>query len=261
MMQRRTIRALAVLPFLALAGTGAVLAPPGRATLHPGPSAAVAAAADVMAQSLAAYAALKSYADSGTVTDEYGAPDHPTDDTNHFHTFMARPGRYFLEFLKHDDLDRGVIWANPDGLHVWYRSSVSVTDYPPANETSAFNLNEYSTRSTITLIAPLFFTKARLTGTVTGLTGPEEVGMETIDGHPCHKIVGIARQVYQTGYESNKRRTTLWVDAQTLLIRKIFEEWKAPPGSVNRRLTTFSPHANPTLDDAKFTFTPPDTQQ
>jgi outer membrane lipoprotein-sorting protein len=258
----RTTRALAALPFLALAGTGAVLTSPGRATFHPGPSAAVAAAADVMTQSLAAYAALKSYADSGTVTDEYGAPDHPTDDVNHFHTFMARPGRYFLEFLKHDNLDRGVIWARPDsGLHVWYRSSASVTDYSPSNETTAFNLNEYSTRSTITVIAPLFFNKARLTGTVTEITGPEEVGMETIDGHPCHKIVGIAKQVYQTGYESDKRRTTVWVDAQTLLIRKIFEEWKAPPGSVNRRFITISPHANPALSDATFTFTPPDTQQ
>lgn len=85
--------------------------------------------------------------------------------------------------------------------------------------------------------------------------------METIDGHPCHKIVGIAKQVYQTGYESNKRRTTVWVDAQTLLIRKIFEEWKATPGSVSRRFTTLSPHANPTLDDATFTFTAPETQQ
>jgi outer membrane lipoprotein-sorting protein len=254
-----TTRALVTLPLLAAAGAGGASAPATRVPPHP--AAAVAAAADVMAQSFAAYAALGSYADSGTVTDEYGNAEHPTDDTNHFHTMIRRPGRYFFEFLKHDNLDRGVIWAGPDGLHVWYRSSGTVTDYPLTNETPAFNLNQYTTRSSITLIAPLFFYKARLTGTVTELTDPQEVGMESIDGHPCHKIVGISKQVYGTGYESNKRRTTVWVDAQTLLIRKIFEDWKSLPGTVNRRYTTFSPHANPALDDAKFTFTPPETQQ
>lgn len=251
-----TALTLAALPLIALAA-GPLTAP----TVERPPATAEAAAADIMAQTFAAYAALKSYADSGTVTDEYGSAEHPTDDTSRFRTLIRRPGRYFFEFLKHDNLDRGVIWAAADGLHVWYRSGASVTDYPVTNDTPAFNLNQYSTRSTITLIAPLFFFKARLTGTITELTDAKEVGSESIDGHPCHKIVGVAKQVYGTGYESNARRTTVWVDEQTLLIRKIFEDWKSLPGTVNRRFTTFSPHANPTLDDAKFTFTPPETQQ
>ena len=258
-----TARTLAALPLLALVGTGTVLAPgpaPGaRVTARP--PTAVAAVVDVMAQSFAAYAALQSYADSGTITDEYGSVGSPSRDVSRFRTLIRRPRFYFFEFLKHDDLDRGVVWANLEGLHVWYRVAASVTDYPVTNETPAFNQNEYSTRSTITLVAPLFFSKARLTGTLTELTDPQQVGMEAIDGHPCHKIVGIAKQVYQTGYEANKRRTTVWVDVQSFLVRKIFEEWKAPPGTVQRRITTLSPHANPTLDDARFAFTPPETQQ
>jgi len=50
---------------------------------------------------------------------------------------------------------------------------------------------------------------------------------------------------------------TVWIDAESLLIRRVVEEWKPLPGQVNRVTTTFEPQANPTLDESRFKFTPP----
>ena len=50
---------------------------------------------------------------------------------------------------------------------------------------------------------------------------------------------------------------TVWIDAESLLIRKVVEVPKdVLPGQIARVTTTFQPQANPKLDDARFTFTP-----
>jgi outer membrane lipoprotein-sorting protein len=58
----------------------------------------------------------------------------------------------------------------------------------------------------------------------------------------------------------NVRKLTFWIDTESLLIRKVLEEWKALPGERNRTITTYEPQANPALDDAKFAFKPPAPQ-
>jgi outer membrane lipoprotein-sorting protein len=52
---------------------------------------------------------------------------------------------------------------------------------------------------------------------------------------------------------------TVWVDTSTSLLLQVREEWKAPGGGVNRITTTYQAQANPTLDEAKFRFTPPES--
>jgi hypothetical protein len=85
------------------------------------------------------------------------------------------------------------------------------------------------------------------------LEGAEEVGR-----HRCHRISGRASDVYAaTGHEVNIHRVTVWIDTESFLVRQMAEEFNATPGARNRVITTFEPHANPTLDEAKFKFAPP----
>jgi len=53
------------------------------------------------------------------------------------------------------------------------------------------------------------------------------------------------------------------VDVETQLVRQVQEDTPrgVPAGTVLRITTTFEPQANPTLDDARFRFTPPLTQE
>jgi outer membrane lipoprotein-sorting protein len=111
-------------------------------------------------------------------------------------------------------------------------------------------------------VAPLLFPKAGLVGTLIEFGDASEDGIEKVGGRPCHKLVGVAQDQYgATGKVVNVRKTIVWIDVETLLIRKVSEEPRdTPPGRVNRTTTTFEPHANPALDDAKFRFTVPGGQ-
>ena len=53
-----------------------------------------------------------------------------------------------------------------------------------------------------------------------------------------------------------------WIDAETMLVRKVFEDTPKgyPAGSYSRLTVTIEPQANATLDDGKFQFTVPTSQ-
>jgi hypothetical protein len=54
---------------------------------------------------------------------------------------------------------------------------------------------------------------------------------------------------------------TVWIDAESLLIRKVVEQWKpVVAGQISRHTTTFEPRANPKIDDSHFRFSPPQPQ-
>ena len=76
---------------------------------------------------------------------------------------------------------------------------------------------------------------------------------------PAYKLTGIARGTYGTGHEHNVRRAAVWIDTETLLVRKIFEDTPdgVPAGTRLRKTTMFNAQANPPLDDSRFRFIVP----
>lgn len=215
---------------------------------------------DILARSRAAYAALHSYADTGTVDVEYGPPGHLDHDRHRFYTFFRKPRLYLFDFVKNGNGDRLVVWSGAASLHRWWRATGSTDEYPKGQGTMAFLLSEAPTEHAITQLAPLLFAGAGLTGPLTEFDVVTDAGLENIDGHPCHKLEGTARSQYgKTGHAFNARQMIVWVDRDTYLVRRVFED--ATDGNagafVRRVTTTFSPHANPALDDAQFRFVPP----
>lgn len=234
--------------FAVLGGAAALLA---AAPVRP-----LLAADDVMQRSRAVYAQLQSYADTGTVVNEYGS------DATDRHTFVTRfnraPRRFYLEFNKQGG-DRFVIWGDPDAYHTWWKTTGQEYDYPNPNNAPALSQSGRNTGGASTKIPTLLYAKAALLSDFSNFTDGELDGDEAVNGHRCHRILGTTRDVYQaTGKEVNVRKFTVWIDAESLLIRKVVEEAKALPGERNRTITTFEPQANPTIDEAKFRFTPPE---
>jgi outer membrane lipoprotein-sorting protein len=217
-------------------------------------------AEDILARSRATYAGLTSYADTGTVLVEYGTASDPTRDRHGFHTYYRTPRWFYFDFVKGENIDRLVLWMDPEAVHYWWWSVGTTTDYPKGQGAMAFVLEAPQTSGTATDIAALLFSRAGLTGSLDEFGDPVDAGIDKVDGHDCHKLVGRAQAVYgQTGHVSNVRRMTVWIDAETSLVRRIYQDWAAttPAGKVSRMTTTFSPHANPPLDAALFTFVPP----
>jgi hypothetical protein len=121
----------------------------------------------------------------------------------------------------------------------------------------------YVTGGTISLIPSLLFPQAGLTGTLQEIAEVSLAGTDNVGGHPCHKLVGVAQSVYPSGQVTNVRPIAIWLDARTLLVRKLFEDTPKgyPKGSVLRRTIVIEPQVSPALDDGKFRFAVPDAQE
>ena len=135
--------------------------------------------------------------------------------------------------------------------------------YPKGKGTTPFITSTYPTAGASTQMASLLFAGAGLVSTMGELADMTPAGTETINGRPAYKLMGVARSMYGTGYEHNVRRTTVWIDTETLLVRRIFEDTPKgiPAGSRSRKTTTFNAQKNPALDDSQFRFVVPTLQK
>jgi hypothetical protein len=234
-----------------------------------------AAGEDLLAKSMAIYDGLTSYADSGTVTDQF----NETLEVSHFRTFLRRPPlNFYFEWGRRVDIPTKrqadslsmpgkqlVFWLVNGDLQEYHRdgSAAEHKTYPRgSNQPGALAMAKAGTYDAITLIPSLLFRKANLLGPLQEIAEISLAGTEQVGGHTCHKLVGIAQSVYPSGAITNVRPIAVWIDTQTLLIRKVFtDKPKNYDLNVIRHYTwTADPVANPKLDDAKFQFAIPETQ-
>jgi outer membrane lipoprotein-sorting protein len=214
----------------------------------------ITAADDILQRSRAVYGELRSYADTGVVLEEYGSGSK---DRHTFATYFNRaPRRFFFDFRK-DGGDRYVVWGDRDAFHTWWKSTGVQDDYPNPNNVAAFSTADAHTYGSGLKIPALLYSKAPLQGTFANYTDAVVDGTEDVNGRRCHRLLGTTRDVYTaTGREVSVRKLTVWIDAESLLIRKTLEQSKALPGQISRRTTTYDPQANPTLDESRFRFSP-----
>lgn len=218
-----------------------------------------ASSEDVLAKTQAAYAALKSYSDTGSVDTEFGPKEGLVREHHTFKTLYRAPRHFLFDFVKADNGDRFVVWADDEAFHSWWQATGVAELYPKGQGAGVFVTGSVPTLSALVEIAPLLFSGAGLTGPITEFGDGKVAGSEAINGHPCQKLVGVGKSIYGTGAVVNVRPMTIWIDAQTSLVRRVFED-SSDGGTISRMTTTFDPQVNPTLDDAKFLFTPPKGQ-
>jgi hypothetical protein len=110
------------------------------------------------------------------------------------------------------------------------------------------------------LIPALLYSQSRLPGTISQIEQATVAGVEEVDKRQCHKVVGVAAAYYPSGQRTNIRPVTVWIDTETQLIRKVFEDTPKgyPARSYQRKTITLQPQANPVIDDAKFQFKVPE---
>ena len=213
---------------------------------------------DVWQRSRALYASLGSYADTGVVVKEYGASGKER------HTFTSlfnrAPRRFYFEFNKQGG-DRYVIWADAGAFHTWWKATGQRFDYPNPDNLPALNLSGPQTASASSKIPSLLYAKAPTLSDFANFRDAKTTGPEDVSGRACYRIAGTTSDSYAaTGKEIDMRQMTVWVDAESLLLRKVVEEHRALPGQIDRVTTTFEAQANPKLDDSRFSFTPPEVK-
>jgi outer membrane lipoprotein-sorting protein len=213
---------------------------------------------DLFQRSRAVYAELRSYADTGSVTVEYGTS---STDRHTFATSFIRTPRHFLLDFNNQTGDRYVVWGNPDAFHTWWKATNQRFDYPNPSNTPAISQSGRNTSGVVLKVPTLLYAKAALGSDFANLAGLSATGSEIVGGRQCHRLTGKTSDTYgASAREVNARTMTVSIDAESLLIRKVVEEWPALPGQRNRTITTYQPQANPTLDPSRISFTPPSKQ-
>jgi outer membrane lipoprotein-sorting protein len=212
-------------------------------------------AGDVMHRVRTAYGELRSYADTGTVTVEYGTSSV---DRHTFATAFIRAPRAFRLDVTKQAGDRYVVWGNPEAFATWWKATGQRFDYPNPNNAPAISTSGRNTAGVGLKIPTLLYATAPLGGDFANLAGLSVAGREAVGGRACHVVAGSASDTYAaSGREVNVRRLRLWIDAETFAIRRVVEEWPAPPGQRSRTITSYEPQFDPALDASGLTFTPP----
>ena len=220
----------------------------------------------VMAKTTAAYAALKTYSDSGTVEVASPGMTDRAKFTTHFRQpdgdlyFDYQPDGTYNGALRVDMTGyRNVIWMLKGHMEAYEKSSQTHTIIEGGRQASVLTGLSAATRGTSLLIPSLLYPKARLAGTFSQIEEATDTGFEEVASRRCHKVTGIAALYYPSGARTGVRAVTVWIDAETFLIRRVFEDTpKGYPGNTYHRMTvTIDPRVNAPLEDGKFQFKVP----
>ena len=227
----------------------------------PGAAVAPADASDPMsgpgllARVKTAYAALTSYADTATISTEQALPG-VSDTLKASHSFSTKftgPRQFKFDF-RGGEGDRYVIWSSGDSFFTWWKSTGVTEEYPKGQGATAFATAQQPTSGGALMIAPLLFQDAGLVGPLSSMESPEFVGEEMLDGRATYKIRDDVRLNH---WSAGTRPTTVWIDAETLLVRKVVEEKPSDTDLTDVIITTIKPEANPQIPSSDYTFTPP----
>ena len=202
------------------------------------------------------YAALETYADTGTVLVEQQWDKTEIRQSGKFTTLYRTPRNFFFDFTEDPDTgtDRFVIWCDGGDFQSWWATTNQHEIYDGGRGANAFLLAEYPTIGTSMAIAGLIFARAEIGGPVAGLTDIREAGEEEFGGRVFRRI---AADTIVAGSVIRPHPTTLLIDPLSLLLHRLVED--TPPGSVglDRRTTTFTPEANVHIEDRSFSFAVP----
>jgi len=185
-----------------------------------------------------------------------------------FKTYYRAPRHFYFEFNADQRAGgaRMVIWCEGGDFQSWSSTTERHDTYPrgTGTATSAFSQIAYATRGAVALIPSLLFAGSGLVGTVNEFADASPAGGEAVSGRQCRKLLGVARSMYPaTQRVTNVRRATLWIDAETELVRRVWEDTPKglPSSAVIRVTTTIEPQANPELADNLFQFAVPSLQR
>jgi hypothetical protein len=224
---------------------------------------------DVLTRAVATYAALQSYADTGSIRVEVPGI---VDESRFTTRFRRASGDLYFEYQALTSTNPGtnftvdmrqqrtVLWMAGSQMQKFDFASRTHELVPPgAGQVRALQALTHPTHGTSILVPSLLYPKAQLPSAILQLESANVVGTEMVGSRRCQKLAGVAAARYPSGQRTGARDVTIWIDVESSLIRKVFEDTPESyaPGAYQRTTITIDPQANPAIRDDAFTFTPP----
>ena len=183
------------------------------------------------------YAECESYADEGEVSLVFKSEQRERVDRRPFKTWFIRPENFRFEFRnQHPSNGRGpshryVVWA--DGEHI--RSYWTVNKQLQEFESVELALGGPTGVSggSATMIPALLMREMNWGGLLRRLSDTKLLGTERVGDALCYKVEGR--------YLADRDPLTLWIDADSFFVRRVFETSKVPNADVEKTIE-YRPH-------------------
>jgi hypothetical protein len=223
----------------------------------------------VLQDAVAMYGTLSSYADTGTIRQEVPGI---VDESRFVTRFRRGTGDLYFEYQGLTSTNPGtkftidmrtqrtVVWMVANQMQKYdFAARAHETVAPGSGQVVTLQGLVHLTQGTSILIPSLLYPKARLPSSVLQLESAMLVGVEPIGASRCHKVMGTAAARYPSGQRTGARPVTIWIDVESNLIRRVFEDTPEDyaPGAYSRTTITLDPQANTPIPDDKFKFTLP----
>lgn len=205
-------------------------------------------ARDILRKTAVTYRASKSYVDSGTVETVYTTRSGERTGETHFKTAYVAPTDFRFESHMKDfgSTEVGfIVRQSQDGLDVWFSSDPDLfRDIASIQE--ALDGGAGISRDASGMIPGLIFPGTKLGGDIVRLTDAVRLEDAQIDGFDCFQVQGFR-------WPNTGRPTTVWIDKESFLIRRVHEEQELT--DVNTKTTWFyKPAINVPVDEEALRF-------
>ncbi len=175
-------------------------------------------ARDILRKTAQVYRASKSYVDTGTVQTVYKNSSREWTGETKFRTAYVAPSEFRFESNMRDmpgvEADF-IAWRDQNGVKAWYNLNPDITK-DIASIQSALDTGAGISRDTSGLIPGLIFYGTKLGGDIVRLANPVRLEDAEIDGFDCFQVQGKR--------EPHDGPTIVWIDKESFLIRRIYEE-------------------------------------
>jgi hypothetical protein len=165
------------------------------------------------------YMTSKSYSDTGTVETVYrNATREWTEDT-HFRTAYAAPFDFRFESKVRGVSGVEVVfiaWRDRNGVRSWYNLSPDIVD-GITSLPRALDAGAGISRDASGMIPGLIISGTKLGGDIVRLTDASRLTDAQIDGFDCFQVQGFR-------WPNTGQATTVWIDKDSFLIRRVYEE-------------------------------------
>jgi outer membrane lipoprotein-sorting protein len=191
-------------------------------------------AQQILDKMAANYATCKSYRDSGVVTNFFSL-EHI--DVKPFRTAFVRPDQFRFEYDDPDPEKPYVVWAKGDEVRSWWYIRPGVQN-PPSLGRGIAGVTGVSSGSAHTI--PTLLLPDQIGGrSMASLTDLTRLPDEAVDDTLCFKLQG----------KFADQPTTLWLEKETYLIRRIVEETK-----LTRATTVYRPEVDKEIPAEELAF-------
>jgi hypothetical protein len=176
-------------------------------------------ARDILRKTARTYRTSKSYSDTGTVQTEYVSPSRQWTEETRFKTAYVAPFDFRFESDSHSIGGTEVAfiaWRDENEVKAWYNLNPDIDDDITTLQ-GALDAGAGITRDATGMIPGLFIPGTKLGGDIVRLTDAVRLEDAQVDGVDCFQVQGFR-------WPNTGQPTTVWIDKDSFLIRRVYEE-------------------------------------